>query len=444
MTNVPTTMAATFTGLETFDLRFPTSADAHGSDAMNTDPDYSAAYVILRTDAGDGLEGHGFAFTIGRGNEIQTAAIRALTPLVLGLRVGEVCADMGAFARRLHGDSQLRWLGPEKGVVQMAVAAVLNAAWDLAAKRAGKPLWALLASFSPEEIVALVDFRYIADTLSPREALALLSRNADGRAARTAHLRERGFPAYTTSPGWLGYSDEQLAAACRQAVADGWDGVKIKVGKSVADDARRCSIAREALGPTCKLMVDANQSWSLNEAIEAIRALSPFDLWWVEEPTHPDDPIAHARIAQAIAPVRVASGEHIPNAVMFKQFLESRAIGIAQVDACRSGGVNDVIATLLLAAKLDVPVCPHAGGVGLCELVQHLAIFDYVAVGASLENRAIEFVDHLHEHFVDPARVRGGRYLVPQTPGFSSTMHPASIARFSFPNGAQWRRGKTA
>lgn len=435
-------MGAVFTRVETFDLRFPTSAQSHGSDAMNTDPDYSAAYVVVGTDAADGLEGHGFAFTIGRGNEVQTAAIRALAPLILGLSVADVCADMGAFSRRLRADSQLRWLGPDKGVMQMAVAAVLNAVWDLAAKRAGKPLWKLLVDMSPEEIVALVDFHYISDVLTPEQALAMLRRNAAGRVDRQRHIEECGFPAYTTSPGWLGYSDEQLAAACRKAAEDGWDYVKLKVGRDVDDDVRRCAIARTALGPSRRLMVDANQLWSVDEAIATIERLREFDLWWVEEPTHPDDVIAHARIAERIAPVKIAGGEHAPNAIVFKQFFESNAIAIAQVDACRSGGVNDIIATLLLAAKFDIPVCPHAGGVGLCELVQHLAIFDYVAVSCSLENRMIEFVDHLHEHFLEPAIVQNGRYIVPRAPGFSAAIRPESIEGYRFPDGAEWLKRK--
>ncbi len=407
---------------------------------MNVDPDYSAAYVIVCTDAGDGHEGHGFAFTIGRGNEVELAAIRALEPLVVGLSVDDVCADMGAFARLLNGDSQLRWLGPDKGVMQMAIAAVLNAVWDLAAKRAGVPLWKLLAGLPPEQIVALIDFSYLNDVLTPVEALTILQDAANGRASREAWIEQNGYPAYTTSPGWLGYSDEQLAAACRQAAAEGWDYVKIKVGRDIEQDVRRCALARDALGPARRLMIDANQSWSAAEAIAAIRRLAPFEPWWIEEPTHPDDIIGHAHIAREVAPLRLAAGEHVPSAIVFKQFLENRAVEVVQVDACRSGGVNDVIATLLLAAKYHVPVCPHAGGVGLCELVQHLSIFDYIAVSASVENRVIEFIDHLHEHFVEPVVVRAGRYRVPTAPGFSSTMRAKSIERYAFPGGPAWRK----
>ncbi len=432
-------MGAAFTAGRTFDVRFPTSAQAHGSDAMNVDPDYSASYVILYTDAGDGLQGHGFAFTIGRGNEIQLAAIRALLPLVIGVSVDDVCSNMGAFARRLHADSQLRWLGPDKGVMQMAIAAVLNAVWDLAAKRAGKPLWQLLADLSPAEIVELVDFRYLRDVLTPQEAIAMLERHAASRSERIAALEKRGFPAYTTSPGWIGYDDTQLADACRTAVEAGWEQIKIKVGGDLDADVRRCGIARSVLGPQRRLMADANQRWSCGEAIDACAKFAPFDLWWIEEPTHPDDVLAHAKIAKAVAPVRVAAGEHLPNAIAFKQYFEAGASRIAQVDACRSGGVNDVIATLLLAAKFGIPVCPHAGGVGLCELAQHISIFDYVVLGGSLEDRMLEFVDHLHEHFVDPVRIDRGRYAMPHAPGFSSEMRAESIERYAFPGGPVWR-----
>ncbi len=432
-------MSPVFTAVETFDLRFPTSKQFYGSDAMNPDPDYSAAYVILRTDADDGHEGHGFAFTIGRGNDVQLAGIRALAPLVVGEPVEPICGDMGAFWMRLRADSQLRWLGPDKGVMQMAIAAVVNAVWDLCAKRAGKPLWKLLSDLSPERIVELVDFRYLTDALSPAEALELLRRSAATRAQREAALLQSGYPAYTTSAGWLGYTDEQLRQSCVQAARAGWTQVKIKVGRDIDQDARRCRIAREAIGPQRKLMLDANQRWSVPEAIANVARLRECDPWWIEEPTHPDDVLGHARIAQAIAPIRVACGEHAPNAIVFKQLMQSRAIGICQIDACRSGGVNDAIATLLLAAKYGVPVCPHTGGVGLCELAQHLSFFDYIAVSASLDDRVIEYVDKLHEHFIDPAIVRGANYVVASRPGFSAAIRPESIAEYQFPDGRAWR-----
>jgi L-fuconate dehydratase len=434
-------MSARFTSLETFDVRFPTSRERDGSDAMNPDPDYSAAYCILRTDDPAGHAGHGFAFTIGRGNDVEVAAIAALSPYVIGRTVAEICDDLGGFFRQLTHDSQLRWLGPEKGVMQMAIAAVVNAAWDLAAKRAGVPLWKLLADMSPEALVELVDFRYLSDALTPAEALAILERNRPGRAAREREMRADGFPAYTTSAGWLGYDDEKVRSRVREALADGFRHIKLKVGKDLDDDIRRCRIARAEMGPEPKLMVDANQTWDRDSAIAAIGRLAQFDLFWVEEPTNPDDILAHAAIAQAVAPIAVATGEHAANRVTFKQLLQLGAIGFCQIDAVRSGGVNDTLATLLLAAKFGVPVCPHAGGVGLCELVQHLAIFDYIAVGASLENRVLEFVDHLHEHFVDPVRVRRARYVAPLAPGFSSAMHPESIAAYTFPGGQAWRDG---
>jgi L-fuconate dehydratase len=408
---------------------------------MNPDPDYSAAYVILRTDDAAGPEGHGFAFTIGRGNDVQVAGIRALAPYVVGRPVADICDDMGGFFRLLTHDSQLRWLGPEKGVMQMAIAAVVNAAWDLAAKRAGVPLWKLLADMSPEAIVALVDFRYLSDALTPGEALEILRRNVPSRAARESEMRAHGFPAYTTSAGWLGYDDEKIRSRVRTALADGFGHIKLKVGKDLDDDVRRCRIARAEMGPQAKLMVDANQTWDRDTAITAIRRLSQFDLYWVEEPTSPDDVLAHAAIARAVAPIAIATGEHAANRVTFKQLLAAEAIRFCQIDAVRSGGVNDTLATMLLAAKFGIPVCPHAGGVGLCELVQHLALLDYIAIGASLENRVLEFVDHLHEHFVDPVRVERARYLAPLAPGFSSAMHAESIAAYTFPAGSAWRDG---
>jgi L-fuconate dehydratase len=428
--------SAVITGLETIDVRFPTSLTLDGSDAMNPDPDYSAAYVIVHTDGE--LDGHGFAFTIGRGTEIQVAAIEALEPLVAGLAVDDVLADMGAFSRMLGGDSQLRWLGPEKGVIHMATAAVINAMWDLFAKREGKPLWKLLADMEPEVLVALVDFRHISDALTPGEALAMLRARHATRHEREDQLLRRGYPAYTTSAGWLGYDDDKLRRGIAAALAAGFDHVKVKVGADPDDDVRRLAIAREVLGPGPRLMVDANQRWDLDEAETWIARLAPFDLWWVEEPTSPDDILGHARLAAAFPQLEIATGEHVHNRVMFKQLLQARAIGICQIDACRLGGVNEVLAVLLLAAKFGVPVCPHAGGVGLCELVQHLAAFDFVAVSATMENRVIEYVDHLHEHFVDPCVVRRGRYRAPTAPGYSAQMFERSLRRHAFPHGEVW------
>jgi len=428
----------TIVGFEALDIRFPTSRGLHGSDAMNPDPDYSAAYVILRTDDANGLEGHGLTFTIGRGNELCVAAIHALAPLVVGLTLDAITADMAGFWRRLTGDSQLRWVGPEKGVIHLATAALVNAVWDLYAKSEGKPLWKLLADMTPEAIVGCIDFRYITDALTAADALAILQRNASSRAAREIEMRRDGYPAYTTSAGWLGYSDETIRNLCRGGIAHGWSHFKIKVGRDLEDDLRRAAIIREEIGPHRKLMLDANQTWDVNEAIMNMRSLSRFDPWWIEEPTSPDDVLGHAAIARAIAPIGVATGEHCQNRVLFKQFLQAKAIRFCQIDSCRLGGVNEVLAVLLLAAKFGVPVCPHAGGVGLCEYVQHLAIFDYIAVSASLEDRIAEYVDHLHEHFVDPVVVSGGRYMPPTAPGYSITMRPESLAAYAYPHGAAW------
>jgi L-fuconate dehydratase len=424
--------------VDTHDIRFPTSKQLDGSDAMNPDPDYSAAYVVLRSDARDGHEGHGFAFTIGRGNEVQVAAINALAEHVVGRRLDELCADPGALSRDLVGDSQLRWLGPEKGVMHMAIGAVVNAVWDLAAKRAGRPLWKFLADADPEWLVSQVDFRYIADALTPAEALDLLRGVRRDRADRELTLIERGYPAYTTSPGWLGYSDEKLTRLAREAVAEGFTQIKLKVGADLPDDIRRCRAARAAVGPDIRLALDANQRWNVGEAISWTSALSEFDPYWIEEPTSPDDVLGHATIRRAVAPVRVATGEHAQNRIVFKQLLQAEAIDVLQLDAARVGGVNENLAILLLAAKFAVPVCPHAGGVGLCELVQHLSMFDYLAVSGTTRDRVIEFVDHLHEHFLEPARIVRGHYAAPARPGFSAQMRPDSISTYSYPTGSYW------
>jgi L-fuconate dehydratase len=428
---------STITGLEAHDVRFPTSRELDGSDAMNPHPDYSAAYVILQTDAA--WQGHGLTFTIGRGNEVVIAAIQALAPLVIGLTLEEITADMGAFWRRLAGDSQLRWIGPEKGAIHLATAAVVNAVWDLWAKTQGKPLWRLLVEMTPEEVVRCIDFRYLTDVLTPEEAVSLLRRQAATKAERTATLLEQGYPAYTTSAGWLGYDDVKMQRLCQEALAEGWTHFKLKVGSNRADDLRRARLMRSLIGPDRVLMVDANQAWDVPDAIERMRDLASVQPWWIEEPTSPDDVLGHAAIAGAIAPIKVATGEMVQNRVLFKQLFQANAIGVCQIDACRLGGVNEVLAVLLMAAKFGVPVCPHAGGVGLCEYVQHLSMFDYVAVSGSMEGRIIEFVDHLHEHFVDPAIIRQGRYMPPTAPGYSITMKPESIAAYTFPTGPIWR-----
>jgi L-fuconate dehydratase len=432
-------MSITIIDIIARDIRFPTSRTLAGSDSIHTDPDYSAAYVTLRTDHPNGVEGHGLTFTLGQGNELCVAAVRALAPQVKGRALSDLTADLGAFWRTLTNHSQLRWVGPEKGVIHLATAALVNAVWDLYAKVEGKPLWKLLADMTPEEIVRCIDFRYITDALTPDEALALLRRNVATKAAREAELIEHGYPAYLTSAGWLGYSDDKIRQLCREALAEGWTHFKIKVGRDVPDDIRRCRAVRETIGPDHQLMVDANQYWDVEQAIAHIRQLAQFDLWWVEEPTSPDDVLGHAAIAEAIAPIKVATGEHCQNRVLFKQMLQARALSVCQIDSCRLGGVNEVLAVYLMAAKFGVPVCPHAGGVGLCEYVQHLQMFDYIAISASMGERVIEYVDHLHEHFEHPCRIRNGRYLPPAEPGYSISMKPASLDTHEFPGGAAWR-----
>ncbi|PPF37092.1 MULTISPECIES: enolase C-terminal domain-like protein [unclassified Pseudoclavibacter] len=418
--------------LTTVDVRFPTSLTADGTDAMNLDPDYSAAYAVIETDAADGLAGHAFAFTIGRGNDVQVAAIRSLEQYLIGRDVEELLADMGATYRGFVYDSQLRWLGPEKGVMHMAIGAVVNALWDLKAKRAGEPLWRLLSRMSPEELVQLVDFRYLSDALTREDALQILRASEPGRAEREATLLRTGYPAYTTTPGWLGYSDEKLARLCREALDDGFPQIKLKVGGDLDDDIRRMRIAREICGPDFPIAIDANQRWDTRDAIEWITALVPYGIAWVEEPTSPDDVLAHAAISRAIAPIPVATGEHAHSRVMFKQFLQADGMQVMQIDASRVGGVNENIANLLLAAKFGVRVCPHAGGVGLCEAVQHLSMFDFVAVSGTMENRMIEFVDHLHEHFVSPTVLEDGHYVTPLAPGAGTEMLSQTLIDYAF------------
>ena len=432
-------MPATITKITARDIRFPTSRHLDGSDAMNPAPDYSAAYVVLETDHADGHAGHGMTFTIGRGNELCVAAIESLAPLLSGQELQAAFADMGAIWRRVTGDSQLRWVGPEKGVIHLASAALMNALWDLYAKVSGKPVWRLLADMPPEEIVALVDWRYLRDALTPDEATDILRSRLSGRAQRIAEMERTGYPAYTTSAGWLGYSDDKVRKLAQEAIGQGWMHFKMKVGAEIEDDLRRAALLREEIGPQRKLMMDANQVWGVEEAIANMRRLAVHDPWWIEEPTSPDDILGHARIAKEIAPIAVATGEHCHNAVMFKQLFQAEAIRFCQLDSCRLASVNEIIGVLLMAEKFGVPVCPHAGGVGLCEYVQHIAIFDYVAVSASLENRVLEYVDHLHEHFLDPVIIRNGRYMPPTAPGYSITMHPDSLDRHEYPNGPDWQ-----
>jgi L-fuconate dehydratase len=435
------TFSGVITELTALDVRFPTSRDLDGSDAMNPDPDYSAAYVILETDRGDGIAGHGLTFTIGRGTEVVVAAVHALRRLVVGRTIAEFVDAPGEFWKRLTGDSQLRWLGPEKGVIHLATAAVVNALWDLWAKLAGKPLWKLLSDLSPAQIVELVDWRYLTDALTPAEAQSALDRLVPTRSARESAIRQAGYPAYTTSIGWLGYSDEKLRRLCLEAVDAGFGRFKMKVGLNLEDDLRRTAIVREQIGPSRALMLDANQRWDVPQAIEWMRPLAACKPLWIEEPTSPDDVLGHAAIARALEPlgIGVATGEHCPNRVVFKQLMQAGAIAFCQLDFCRLAGVNEVVAVQLLAARFGIPVCPHAGGVGLCEYVQHASVFDYVAVTGSLENRVIEYVDHLHEHFVDPCVIRDGCYQVPLTSGTNITMKPPSLLAHAYPNGSVWR-----
>jgi L-fuconate dehydratase len=432
-------MAITITDVEVIDLRFPTSRSLDGSDAMNPDPDYSAAYVILRTDSEAGHAGHGLTFTIGRGNELCVAAVEAFAPFIRGVDLDVITGDLGGFWRRLAGDSQLRWVGPEKGVIHLATAALVNAVWDLYAKVQGVPLWKLLVDMPPEQLVSCIPFEHITDALTPEEALAILNRHRDTRAEREAEMRERGFPAYTTSAGWLGYSDEKIRQLARTARDQGWTHFKMKVGRDLADDKRRAALLREEIGWDSRLMMDANQVWDVPTAIAWMKELAPFHPYWIEEPTSPDDILGHAAIARAIAPIPVATGEHCHNRVMFKQFFQAEALAFCQLDSCRLGGVNEILAVLLMAAKFGVPVCPHAGGVGLCEYVQHLSIFDYICVSASLEGRRLEYVDHLHEHFVYPVMMRAGHYLPPTAPGYSIEIKTESLTHYRFPDGEAWR-----
>jgi len=424
--------------LEVLDLRFPTSRTFAGTDAVHVDPDYSAAYVILRTDAG--LEGHGLTFTIGRGNEVCAAAIDAFRHLVVGQRLEGITADFAGFWRRLASDSQLRWLGPEKGVIHLALAAIVNAVWDLFAKAERKPVWKVLADMTPRQVVGYIDFRYITDALTPDEAIEILERQARTKADRESALLRSGYPAYTTSVGWMGYSDERIRAACREAIDDGFVHFKVKVGGRPDDDRRRVGLVRDAIGPDRMLMIDANQQWDVDEAIARVRDLAPFKPWWIEEPTSPDDVLGHATIAKAVRElgIGVATGEHCANRIVFKQLLQARAIDFCQIDSCRLGGVNENLAVILMAAKFGVPVCPHAGGVGLCEYVQHLSMFDFIAVSGTMDGRVIEYVDHLHEHFEDPVVVRGGRYMAPTNPGYSITIREASRIAHRYPGGEVW------
>jgi L-fuconate dehydratase len=424
------------TSVRVIDLRFPTSRDNIGSDAVNKDPDYSAAYCIIETNSG--LEGYGLTFTLGRGTDLVVQAAEYLSRYAVNRTLASITDDFCAFARQLTDDTQFRWLGPEKGVIHLAAGALINAIWDLYARAESKPLWQLLAEMEPAQLLKAVDFRYIDDALSREEALDLLTARREGQAERLALLKRQGYPAYTTSAGWFGYSEQKIRRLSKEALAEGWTHFKLKVGGDAADDLRRGHIVRDEIGWTNKLMVDANQKWGVLEAIERTRGLAELAPWWMEEPTSPDDILGHARIRREVPNVRIATGEHVHNRIMFKQLLQAEALDVLQLDSCRVAGVNENLAIILLAAKFNIPVCPHAGGVGLCEYVQHLSAFDFLSVSATLENRVIEFVDHLHEHFVDPVRICKGHYLLPQQPGYSIQIREESLTRFAFPHGAAW------
>ncbi|SFC44571.1 L-fuconate dehydratase [Flagellimonas taeanensis] len=434
----------TITDIKVKDIRFPTSLTLDGSDATNPDPDYSAAYVILQTDHPQQIEGHGLTFTIGRGNEVCVAAIKAMSHLVVGKSLESFTSDMGAFWKMMTSDSQLRWLGPEKGVIHLATGALVNAVWDLYAKIEEKPLWRLLADMTPEELVSCVDFTYITDAITPDEALDLLKKIEATKQERIDHLMVHGYPAYTTSAGWLGYSDEKVRRLCREAKEEGFKHLKMKVGSSLEDDMRRAALIREEIGHDIKLMMDANQKWDVQEAIDNLAQLKKFDPWWIEEPTSPDDVLGHARIAKAIAPIKVATGEHCQNRVIFKQLMQAKSFEICQIDSCRVGGVNENLAIMLMAAKFQIPICPHAGGVGLCEYVQHLSIVDYISISGSMEGRVIEYVDHLHEHFLDPVTIKNGAYMPPLMSGYSIQMKKESLKDHTFPQGKVWSSHQTA
>ncbi len=435
-------MSNTITSLSATDIRFPTSEDLDGSDATNKDPDYSAAYICLETEQGD--TGYGLIFTIGRGNDICCTAVESMRHLVIGTDLEDITANIGDFYNNLRSDSQLRWLGPEKGVVHMAAGGIMNAVWDLWARSVDRPVWRLLADMTPEQFVDCLDFRYVSDVLTRDEALEIVSQNQATKEQRIRELEQNGYPAYTTSAGWLGYSDEKLQRLCREAVDAGFSYIKLKVGENVEDDVRRCGIAREAIGDDVKLMVDANQAWEVDQAIEWMQHLMPFNPWFIEEPTSPDDIFGHKEIRENIGNVKVATGEHCQNRILFKQFIANDAIDIVQIDACRLGGLNEILTVYMLAAKYGKLVCPHAGGVGLCEYVQHMSMIDYVQISADIGERVIEYVDHLHEHFEDPCEMNDGAYQVPRLPGFSVKMHESSLAKFEYPNGTEWhsRNGK--
>ena len=412
--------------LTTYDLRFPTSDYLDGSDAMNPDPDYSAAYVIIETDQSS-LKGHSFAFTLGRGNDLCCNAIKALQHLVIGLDLNWIRDNQSAFSRRMTSDSQLRWVGPEKGIIHMASGAIINAVWDILSKLDNKPLWQLVSDMNAEQISNIIDFRHITDFLNQDEAVEILKSHQKTKLDRVSILENEGYPCYVTSAGWLGYSDKKLQRLCLEAKDNGFEYVKLKVGKDLKDDMRRLEIARTTLGPDIKIMIDANQVWEVGQAIKWMKSLAEFDPYFIEEPTSPDDIIGHKKIKDAIYPIKVATGEAVQNRVIFKQLISENAIDIVQVDACRMGGLNEVLAVQLMASKQGLPVWPHAGGVGLCEYSQHLAMIDYLCISGRRDEQVIEYVDHLHEHFLNPCQIKNAAYMLPKESGFSVEMKPSTL-----------------
>ncbi|XP_034835915.1 mitochondrial enolase superfamily member 1-like [Maniola hyperantus] len=427
------------TQIDVKDVRFPTSLGGHGSDALHTDPNYSCAYVTTSTEKGK--QGYGLTFTCGRGTEIVVLTVRAMKKFIVGRNAADIFADFAGFWRAITNDSQMRWLGPEKGVVHLAVAAILNSLWDLWARLENKPLWRLLVDLTPEELVSTIDFRYITDVITKDEAIQLLKVKLAGKEERVKQLLEKGYPAYTTQVGWMGYSDELVKELCNKYLSLGFKHFKVKVGLNLEDDIRRCSAVRKYIGDDKILMVDANQAWSVGEAIEWMKKLAPLKPMWIEEPTSPDDVLGHAAISQALKPygIGVATGEMCANRVMFKQFLQSGGMQYCQIDSARIGGVNEILSVYLMAKKLKVKVCPHAGGVGLCEMVQHLQLWDYACVSGTMEGRLIEYVDQQHEHFYDPCVVENARYLAPKVPGYSTKMFPETLQKFSYPKGSEWQ-----
>lgn len=426
------------TDLKTYDVRFPTSENLDGSDAINKDPDYSAAYIELKTEQNN--QGYGLIFTIGRGNDVCCQAIESMKHLVIGEDFNDIKENINSFYDKLRSDSQLRWLGPEKGVIHMAMGAIMNAVWDMWARIENKPIWLLLSEMEPEQFINCIDFRYLSDVLSKEEALQMVKANQKDKQQRINFLKNKGYPSYTTSAGWLGYSDDKLRRLAKNAVDEGFQHIKLKVGQDIADDIRRCKIAREVIGDDVKLMIDANQIWEVQEAIDWVNELASSKPWFIEEPTSPDDILGHRKIKEKIGTVKVATGEHCQNRIIFKQFIENDSLDIVQIDSCRLASINEILAVYLMAAKLNKPVCPHAGGVGLCEYVQHLSMIDYVQISASLEDRVIEFVDHLHEHFEDPCQIENGSYVAPSKPGYSIKMFDQSIEQYSYPNGSEWQK----